>query len=42
METQIVSYLTTEGIIFLGFAWGIVISFTVYCLYKVLKGKKEN
>lgn len=29
--------LTTEGIIFMTLAWGIVASLTIYCFWKVLK-----
>ncbi len=31
--------LTTEGIIFMTLAWGIVASLTIYCFSKVLKTK---
>lgn len=34
--------LTTEGIIFLTFAWGTVISLTVYCFYKVIKSERRS
>lgn len=32
--------LSTEGIIFLSFAWGTVILLTVYCFYKVIKSER--
>ncbi len=34
--------LTSEGIIFLVLAWGIIISLVVFCFYKVFRteGKK--
>ncbi len=31
--------LTTEGIIFMTLAWGIVATLTIYCFLKVLKTK---
>ncbi len=34
--------LTTNGIIFLSFAWTIIISMVVFSFYKVLKGEKKN
>lgn len=30
---------TTEGIIFMALAWGIVTTLTIYCFSKVLKTK---
>ncbi len=30
---------TTEGIIFMTLAWGVVITLTIYCFSKVLKTK---
>jgi hypothetical protein len=30
-----------EGIIFLIFAWSIIITLNIFCLYKVLKPKKK-
>lgn len=35
------SELTTEGIIFVTFAWGIVGTLVVYCMIKVLRGETD-
>jgi len=34
--------LTTNGIIFLVMAWGIILSLVTYCFYKVLKLRKRH
>lgn len=34
--------LTTEGIIFWIFGWGIVISLVTFCFIKILKNPKGN
>ncbi len=34
--------LTTEGIIFLAFAWGSILVLTTYCFYKVIKSERRD
>lgn len=34
--------MTTEGWIFLTLAWGVILSLTFYCFYKVLKGNNSK
>ncbi len=34
--------LTTNGIIFLSLAWGIIIVLTGYCFYKVFKTEQKK
>lgn len=34
--------LNAGGIFFMAFAWGIIITLTVYTFYKVLKGDKKK
>jgi hypothetical protein len=34
--------MTTEGWIFLFLAWGVILSLTAFCFYKVLKGNNTN
>lgn len=33
--------MTTEGWIFLFLAWGVILSLTAFCFYKVLKGNNS-
>lgn len=34
--------LTSEGIIFLSLAWGIIISLVTYCFYKVYRTEQKK
>lgn len=34
--------LTTNGIIFMALAWGIIISLTVFSFYRVFKSEKKK
>lgn len=34
--------MTTEGWIFLTLAWGVILTLTSYCFYKVLKGNNSK
>jgi hypothetical protein len=34
--------LKTGGIIFLVLAWGVIITLTVFCFYKVFKSEKKE
>lgn len=35
------SELTTEGVIFVAFAWTIVIGLLTFCLFKIFSGEKN-
>ncbi len=32
--------ISIDGIVFLALAWGIIITLTVYCFYKVIKSER--
>jgi len=34
--------LTVQGIIFMALAWGMIISLSVYCFYKVFKTEQKK